>query len=99
MIYVSLPKLINLYFSFIFQIGRGLCWPPKFPLCTGGGVARVRYWDGCTDGYTGSRARHDGVFGDMDKLADDAGEMIDRLDQTGWPSLKLHNPFHSVDVI
>ena len=34
MIYLSLPKLINLYLSFIFQIGRGQCWQPKFPLCT-----------------------------------------------------------------
>ena len=31
---LSLPKLINLYLSFIFQIGEGQCWPPKFPLCT-----------------------------------------------------------------
>ena len=32
MIHLSLPKLINLYLSFIFHIGRGQCWPPKFPL-------------------------------------------------------------------
>ena len=32
MIYINLPQLINLYLSFIFQIGRGLCWLPKFPL-------------------------------------------------------------------
>ena len=31
--YLSLPKLINLYLSFIFQIGRGQCWLPKFLLC------------------------------------------------------------------
>ena len=28
-------KEINLYLSFIFQIGRGQCWLPIFPLCTG----------------------------------------------------------------
>ena len=26
-------KSTMLYLSFIFQIGRGQCWPPKFPLC------------------------------------------------------------------
>ena len=30
----AMPQLINLYLSFIFQICRGQCWPPKFPLCT-----------------------------------------------------------------
>ena len=34
MIYLILPKLINLYLSFIFQIGRGQYWLPKFPLCS-----------------------------------------------------------------
>ena len=28
-----LPKLINLYLSLIFQIGRGQFWPLKIPLC------------------------------------------------------------------
>ena len=35
-IYLSLPKLISHYLSFIFQIGRGQYWPPQVPIvhCT-----------------------------------------------------------------
>ena len=29
----DIHNLINLYINFIFQIGRGHCWLPKFPLC------------------------------------------------------------------
>ena len=35
MLHLNLPQFINLYLSFIFQIGRGKCEPPKFPLCNG----------------------------------------------------------------
>ena len=42
MIYLGLPKLFNLYLSSIFQISRGQCWPPTFPLCTG----TMRWWYG-----------------------------------------------------
>ena len=30
---LNLPQIINLYLRFIFQIGIGQCWLPKFPLC------------------------------------------------------------------
>ena len=41
MVYLNLPQIMNLYLSYIFQIVRGQCWPPTFPLCIGDGTCYV----------------------------------------------------------